>query len=67
MDDRQRYLLSKDAAAYLGLKTATLRAWRAKRIGPPYLRVSKTVVVYPLAELRAWADDRERHATRKTP
>ncbi len=64
--EQQRYLLSKDAAAYLGLKTATLRAWRAKRIGPPYLRVAQTVVVYPLAELRAWADERDRRAARKT-
>jgi hypothetical protein len=31
----------------------TLSNWRAKRIGPPFLKIGRAIL-YPLADLQAW-------------
>ena len=55
----ERYLSPDDAAAVIGLTTPrTLAAWRLRRQGPPYVRLSGTLVRYPEARLRAWIESR---------
>lgn len=57
-----RALTEADAAAFIGLSDATLRSWRARRQGPPYVRVGGRAVRYLLSDLIEW---RQRH--RVTP
>lgn len=50
----------KEAAALLGLKTATLRCWASSGRGPRYLKLhegSRAPVRYALKELEAYAKD----------
>jgi hypothetical protein len=50
----------KEAAALLGLKTATLRCWATIGRGPRYLKLhsgSRAPVRYTLEELQAYAKD----------
>lgn len=49
-------LPSPAAAAYLGLRPQTLRAYRLRGCGPPYVRLSglNGRVAYRLADLDAW-------------
>ena len=48
-----------DAADFLALAPATLKAWRARNGGPPY-RKHGGRVAYAVDELRAWSDS-QRH------
>lgn len=60
-----RYLRTKEAAAFLGVRPATLRNWKALGIAPPSRKLSGTLVVYAVEDLRAWLDRREQaHATK---
>ena len=54
-----RHLRTKDAAAFLGIAPATLRNWRALRIGPPARKLSGRLVVYRLDDLHAFMAARE--------
>src|SRR5688572_17347528 len=47
------YLNTRDAAAFLGISTKCLEAWRSKGEGPPFTHVGRAVR-YPIAQLRAW-------------
>lgn len=47
------YLDNEGAAAFLGLKPATLEIWRTRAEGPPYVKVGRKVM-YSLDDLRAW-------------
>jgi predicted DNA-binding transcriptional regulator AlpA len=50
----------RDAARYVGLTAATLRASRLARPrcdGPPYIRMGRAVR-YRVSDLDAWLDDR---------
>lgn len=49
---RKQYIREREAAEYMGVKVATLRAWRLLRSknGPPFTRVGR-MVMYPMAEL----------------
>ena len=47
---------TKQTAAYLGVSTKTLAAWRAKGIGPKYVRIGKRRIVYVLCNLRAFVE-----------
>ncbi len=48
---------AEEVATKLGLKsTATLRNMRSLGKGPPYRKVSKTLVLYPRAEFKIWLD-----------
>jgi Helix-turn-helix domain len=48
----RQYVREREAADYMGVKVATLRAWRLLRSknGPPFTRVGR-MVMYPMAAL----------------
>jgi hypothetical protein len=45
---------ARGAARHISVSRYTLRYWRAHDIGPPCVRVSKRLIRYDLAALRAW-------------
>ena len=49
---RKQFVREREAADYMGVKVATLRAWgmRRSKTGPPFARVGK-MVLYPVSEL----------------
>lgn len=47
-------LTEADAAEFLAAKPGTLRAWRAKRIGPPFFQLSGRSPRYRREDLVAW-------------
>ena len=54
------------AAAYLGLASQTLRAWRLRGDGPPYSRLGKPKTgraVYSLDDLDAYVNARKFRST----
>lgn len=57
-----RHLRTKEAAAFLGIAPATLRNWKALRIGPPARKLSGRLVVYSLDDLHAFMAQREAQA-----
>jgi hypothetical protein len=44
-----------DLLALTGNELATIRNWRAKRYGPPYVQLGQTIL-YPKAAFRAWLE-----------
>jgi hypothetical protein len=52
-------ILRRDAAEFLGLKTATLHRWAHLRIGPPFT-VWRNKARYQREELEQWAADNMR-------
>ena len=40
MTKQRQYLTSDEAADYFGISSATLRNWRARGDGPPYIKVN---------------------------
>lgn len=50
---------TKEAAAYLGLSSATLRFWRVRkhRSGPAYYKLHKGAVRYSCEDLEGWLRD----------
>lgn len=56
-------LTPQQAAAYLGLQTATLQRQRTEGTGPPFVRVSKRRVAYRAADLRNWLETRVAQST----
>jgi predicted site-specific integrase-resolvase len=46
---------STDAAPMIGVNAATLKSWRRKGIGPPYVRFGNRVR-YRLCDIEAWLD-----------
>lgn len=62
MDTHTREVLAKkqllspeDLAEYLGVPLATVYRWRARRTGPPGMKVGRHVR-YRLAEVEGWLD-----------
>jgi hypothetical protein len=45
-----------EAANFLGLKITTLRDWRVRRVGPPYVKYLNRSVRYPLDGLAAFVE-----------
>lgn len=39
----QKLLDAEEVAKILGVKKNTIRAWRAKKIGPPFIKILKTI------------------------
>ena len=56
--DRQPVLDTEQAAAFMGLAPATLRDWKAQRIGPPYVQFSARCVRYRRVDLEQFMVDR---------
>ena len=52
----KRLLRTEPAADYLGLKPATLIAYRHRGIGPRYSKLGK-IAVYDEADLNSWVDE----------
>jgi predicted DNA-binding transcriptional regulator AlpA len=58
-------LSTRQAAEYLGISEATLRWWRHRGDrGPKSYALSARNVVYDLADLDTWADQRKRETQR---
>ena len=49
-------LSPSEAAERLGVKYGTLRNWRWRGVGPPFLKVGRSVR-YRLVDLADWLDD----------
>ena len=47
-----------EVAAIYGVKLLTLRNWRCKGIGPPFTRVHRHLIAYPITALRKDLDGR---------
>lgn len=58
-------LLDEAAVAeYLGVPQTTLKAWRRRRQGPPYIQVnSKQLVRYRLRDVDQWLDEQRVEAS----
>lgn len=48
----------KDAARILGVSKRTLEEWRAKGIGPSYVKQTERTILYPHLNLEAWLKKR---------
>ena len=56
-----RHLSAAQAAAALGVKTATLATWRREGKGPKgHFHLTKTLVVYPTESVQAYLAERKR-------
>ncbi len=53
---RPAVLTPAEAAAYLNIKPATLKSWRAKGIGPAYVKRAARLIGYTPAALDAYLD-----------
>lgn len=50
------FLTTDDIAARTGKCKRTLERWRAKQLGPPWVRIDRTIL-YPAAAYHAWLAD----------
>jgi len=59
---RDEYLTTQQLAEMLGgLRPQTLRSWRVRGCGPPYIRIgrgTRAKVLYRLSVVHAWLDER---------
>lgn len=39
----QKLLEAEEVARILGVKKNTVRAWRSKKVGPPFIKILKTI------------------------
>ena len=53
------YLNESELAAEIGRSIVTLRLWRRKGDGPPFLRIKRTAY-YKIESVRRWIDAQER-------
>jgi hypothetical protein len=60
------YLTAERLSNMLGVTVRTLARWNASRIGPPKIKIGKTVL-FDLAKLPEWLAAREIPATRNSP
>jgi hypothetical protein len=64
----RRALRTTDAARYLGISPSLLRKMRSRGpadplgVGPTYIRLSPSLIVYEISVLDAWLDSRSLHA-----
>ena len=55
MMDDAALLSEKDAARLLSMSHRTLQAWRSAGLGPPYIKLGRSIR-YPKGELLAWIE-----------
>uniref|UniRef100_I2Q560 Helix-turn-helix domain-containing protein n=1 Tax=Desulfovibrio sp. U5L TaxID=596152 RepID=I2Q560_9BACT len=48
----------KDAAKVLGVSKRTLEDWRARGLGPTYVKETERTILYPRRGLEAWLEKR---------
>lgn len=53
-----RTLTTAQAAEMLGVHPATLRGWKAQRIGPPFIQLSPRCVRYDERDIQFYVDER---------
>jgi predicted DNA-binding transcriptional regulator AlpA len=61
--DARGLLREKEVAEILGLSSATLRNWRTRGDGPPFVRLSRRAIRYEPVALREWVAQRTRRST----
>ena len=61
----RRYITAERLASMLGVTVRTLARWNACRIGPPKIKIGKTIL-FDLAKVPDWLGAREIPATRDT-
>jgi len=52
----RRYFSTREVASLLGYSPQTLRNWRYLGIGPRYVRLNRSRVVYEESELLRWIE-----------
>ena len=62
----RKWLSRAEAAAYLGLKPATLAAWACQERGPTFARLSSRCIRYSADDLDAWMAARRETTSRKS-
>lgn len=62
LDERTRTTDTDGAADRLGVTAGTLRNWRWRGGGPPFVRIGRTVR-YRLVDLALWLDSQTRTST----
>lgn len=62
LDDRTRAVDTDGAAERLGVTPETLRNWRWRGDGPPFVKLGRAVR-YRLSDLSAWLDAQTRTST----
>jgi predicted DNA-binding transcriptional regulator AlpA len=50
-------LTEQQAAEWLGLSVHTLRDWRWRKKGPPWMQVSAKCIRYSVAAVQKWLDN----------
>jgi predicted DNA-binding transcriptional regulator AlpA len=53
-----RTLNTIEAAEMLGIRPATLRGWKAERVGPPFIQLSARCVRYYEHDIQTYANER---------
>ena len=53
-----RSLTTEEAADMLGVAPATMRDWKAQRVGPPYVQLSSRCVRYRQSDIEKFITDR---------
>jgi excisionase family DNA binding protein len=53
------WLTTEQAASYLQVATVTMETWRARRQGPPFAKVGRTIR-YRRADLDSWLEQNRR-------
>ena len=57
-----RFLRRRNAAAYLGISEATLRAWVTRGRGPKVTRLGR-MCVYDISDLEAWVTEQQQRGS----
>lgn len=52
-----KLLNEREAGRFLGVTAAGMRGWRAKGLGPPWIRIGKRLVRYDAGVLRKWVEE----------
>ena len=63
MDESTKLLTEAQAARYLALSVFTLRNWRCRGDGPPFVKISRNAVRYRTQDLDVWVSGRVRSNT----
>lgn len=56
-------ITEEKAARLLSLSKRTLRNWRVRGGGPPFIRISKRCIRYRVSDLESWAERNVRKST----
>lgn len=55
----EELLKEDEAAKFLKLSPATMQSWRARKVGPPFIALSRKAVRYRLTELLEFVKAKE--------